>query len=184
MATRPGTHLTYDDYVNLPDGQRWELIDGEAWMIASPNRRHQQVIGDIYLQVANHVKAHGGGEVFVAPFDVVLDPDRHVFQPDIVFVADADMDVLTDANIWGSPTWAVEVLSPTRPERDRLVKLPRYARFGVRELWIVDPEEDAVEMYRLADGAYAPAIGVRPPDAARPLLPHGLAIDLTEVFRR
>ena len=182
MATKPSIRLTYEDYLDFPDGQRWELIDGEAYMVPSPNERHQTVVGELFRQVANHVKDHGGGRVYVAPFDVVLDAGGDVFQPDLVFIADEDMGVLTEANVWGTPTWVIEVLSPSRPQRDRRLKLPRYERFGVPEYWIVDPGAETVEMYRLEHESYGAPTIVRPPGPASPVRPVSLAIDLQEVF--
>jgi len=108
MATKPSIRLTYEDYLDFPDGQRWELIDGEAFMVPSPNERHQRIITELTRQVGNHVKDHDGGRVYVAPFDVVLDAGGDVFQPDLVFIADEDMGVLTEANVWGTPSWAIE----------------------------------------------------------------------------
>jgi hypothetical protein len=75
-------------------------------VVPSPNRRHQHVVGRLVVLVFEHVRDHGGGEVFVAPFDAVLS-DIDVFQPDIVFVSNADIAVLTD-NIRGNPTWVIE----------------------------------------------------------------------------
>jgi Uma2 family endonuclease len=181
LATRPERRLTYEDYAGFPEGERWEVIDGEAYVVPSPNRRHQLVAGEIHRQLANYLKDHGGGEVYIAPFDVVLD-ESDIVQPDVVFVAGADMDVLTDANVRGTPTWVVEVLSPSRPERDRRLKFGRYERFGVAEYWIVDPSDEAVEIYRLESGAYGPPVVVRAPDVAAPLQPSGFALDLAEVF--
>lgn len=61
-----------------------------------------------------------------------------MLQPDVVFIASDDLDVLTDANIRGAPTWAIEVLSPSTAHRDRGVRLQRYERAGVPELWLLD----------------------------------------------
>ena len=103
MATRPRRKLTYDDYVDFPEGERYELIDGDPYMVAAPNEKHQRILGELHLQVANFLKGHGGGRAYFAPFDVVLDP-TDVLQPDLVFIADDDIDVLTEANVWGTPT--------------------------------------------------------------------------------
>ncbi len=182
MATRPERRLTYDDYVHFPEGQRWELIDGEAYVVPSPNRRHQQILGRLYILIADHLDRHGGGEAYVAPFDVVLDSSGDVVQPDIVFVTDERIDVLTDANIWGTPSWVIEILSD--PRRDRKLKLSRYERFGIPEYWITDPDADRVEIYRLEDGRYAAPQTIRAPESASPLQPRGIAIDLNHLFRR
>ncbi|MCI0637220.1 MAG: Uma2 family endonuclease [Actinobacteria bacterium] len=180
MATRPDRRLTYDDYVDFPEGERYELIDGEVYVVPSPNEKHQRVLGELHRQAANHVKEHGGGRVYIAPFDVVLDPGD-VLQPDLVFIADADLEVLTEANVWGTPTWVVEVLSRDTA-RDRKLKLPRYERFGVSEYWIIDPIAEQIEVYRLTDGAFGKPDLLHAPDRASPLLPPGLDFDLDEIF--
>ena len=182
MATRPDRKLTYEDYLHFPEGERYELIDGEAWMVPAPNPRHQHIAGSLYVLVYNHIEAVGGGRVFIAPLDVVLDPGD-VLQPDIVFIADDDMDVLTEANVWGTPSWVVEVFSQD-VRRDRVLKLQRYERFGVPEVWLIDPRENAVEIYRLENDTYGEPILLRPPEVARPLVPKGLEIDLEYVLRR
>lgn len=181
MARGPGSDLTYEDYVHFPEGERWELIEGEAYFMPSPTARHQHIILDIAATVRSRLKEHGGGEVFVAPFDVVL-AEGDVLQPDVVFIADEDMSVLTEANVWGTPSWAVEVLSKDK-RRDRFLKFRRYMHFGLTELWIVDPFEDTVEIFRLEGGKYGDPIIARPPDVVSPLRPKGVEIDLTELFR-
>ncbi len=182
MATRPEWKATYEDYLNFPEGERYELIDGEAWMVPAPNTRHQDLALRLAVRVSVHLEKHGGGRVWVAPFDVVLSPGD-VFQPDLVFLAESDLDVLTEANIWGSPRWVVEIFSQD-VQRDRVLKLARYERFGVAEVWLVDPVNDLLEIYRLADGSYGDPAILRPPDVARPLRPSGLEIDLSQLFRR
>jgi Uma2 family endonuclease len=173
--------LTYEDYVHFPEGQRWELIDGEAYVVPSPNARHQDIAGLLYRRVAEHLETHGGGRVFIAPFDVVLDPGD-VLQPDVVFIADEDLGALTDANVWGKPTWVVEVLSPSTRGRDQILKLRRYERFGVSECWLVDPVANVVHVYRLGDDTYESPLEARPAELIGPLRPAELEIDLTELF--
>ncbi len=181
MAVRPSRKLTYDDYVDFPETDRWELIDGEAYVVPAPNTKHQRVLLRLLFEIQLHLRGHGGGEVFVAPFDVVLSP-HDVLQPDVIFVAQADEDVLTEANIKGTPTWVIEVLSPSHPVRDRKLKLARYERFKVPEYWIVDPIADRIEVYRLQGDSYPPASIVAAPDVATPLSPTGFSVDLDALF--
>ncbi len=180
MATRP--KLTYEDYLHFPEGERYELIDGEAWMVPAPNTRHQDILGRLHLTVGNFLEAHGGGRAFVAPLDVVLS-SGDVLQPDLVFIAPADLDVLTEANVWGTPSWVVEILSQD-VRRDRVLKRQRYERFGVPEFWIADPVNDLLEVYRLEGDRYGDPIVLRPPGVAEPLAPSGLVMDLAYLFRR
>lgn len=180
MAIKPERKITYEDYRHFPDGERWEVIDGEGFVCPSPTTRHQDVAGELYLLIKLHLKRHGGGRVFIAPLDVVLG-QHDIVQPDVVFVADEHAHVLTEANVRGRPTWLVEVLS-SDVARDRRLKLQRYEHFGVAEYWIVDPVGAAVEIYRLEDGVYGPPRTVRPPDAASPLALPDLRINLSTLF--
>src|SRR5712692_10440392 len=99
MALEPQHKLTYEDYVRLPDdGRRWELFDGEAFMVPSPDVEHQDVLMRLARQISDYLDRHGGGRMFVAPLDVVL-AEHHIYQPDLIFVADTDASVITDKHI-------------------------------------------------------------------------------------
>lgn len=178
MVTRPDLGLTYEDYVRFPDdGRRWELICGEAYMVPAPSRRHQDIVGSLFQQIKNYVDEHGGGIVMVSPFDVVLAPGD-VVQPDVVFIAEGDADVLTDKNVTGTPTWLIEVVSD--PVRDKRVKRDRYVQFGVAEYWAVDPELRNVEIYRLRE---EPVVVQWPARAEARSLP-GFSVDVESLLGR
>lgn len=102
MATQPrSTRLTYDDYLLFPDdGKRHELIDGNHVVTPAPNTKHQRVSRNLLTVLASYVRTHGGGEVFDAPYDVVLAGDN-VVQPDLVFVTSARSHIVTEANLQG-----------------------------------------------------------------------------------
>lgn len=180
MARAPEPRLTYTDYLHFPDDRRWELIDGEALVTPSPSIRHQRIIGRLYRRIAEHLDLHGDGEVLVAPVDVVLSA-HDVVQPDIVFVAHGRRHIITDANIQGTPDWLIEVLSD--PHRDRRLKHQLYARAGVPEYWIADPEAGSVEIHLLEGGRYSEPAIVRAPDTASSRTVPGLTIDLAEAFQ-
>lgn len=178
MAQQP-RRLTYADYLHFPADRRWELVEGVPHVVPSPNRRHQTIVGRLHLVVAGYVEEHGGGEAFVAPFDAVL-TDIDVVQPDIVFVSDADREVLTEDNVFGNPTWVIEVLSNPYYERD---KLRRYEAAGLKEHWLVNPYEDTLAVSRLEGSAYSSAEAHRPPDRVAPGCLPSLAVDLSYVLR-
>jgi Uma2 family endonuclease len=79
------------------------------------------------------------GRVFFGPFDVLFS-FHDVVEPDLIFVAPDQLDILTDKNIRGTPAMVVEILSPSTKKRDLGIKRDLYARFGVREYWVIDPE--------------------------------------------
>ena len=145
--------LTYEDYVLLPDdGRRYEIHDGELSVTPSPGRRHQWVVVKLTVALHEHVTARDLGEVYVSPFDVIL-ADSTIVQPDLTFVAKDRLGVLAERGVEGSPTLAVEIISPYTGRIDRSTKLNLYARFGVPYCWIVDPEARAIDVYRLLGGS-------------------------------
>lgn len=154
-VTKSKPRKTIDDYMRLPEGVRAELIDGELYFLSpSPRERHQRIVGNLFVSLRGLVEAAGIGRVYLAPFDVHL-PSGDIVQPDLVFVATANLGIVQDW-IHGAPDLLIEVLSPASPERDRIVKRERYATNGVKEYWIVDGDLAAVEVFTLSGGDYAP----------------------------
>lgn len=180
----PPVKFTYEDYLLLPeDGNRHELLDGEHVMTPSPNTRHQRISGNVYLALRNFLNHHSLGEVFDAPYDVVMS-EFDVCEPDLVFVAKDQASIITDANIQGAPALVVEILSEGTRKRDEKIKRGLYERHGVREYWIVDPELELVKVYRLQDGRYGKAheLTLDAKDSlTTPLLP-GFSLPLATVF--
>lgn len=172
--------LTYEDYLHLPPDRRWELIEGAPRVVPAPNRRHQTILLRLSLVIGRFLEENGGGSMFFAPFDAVLS-DIDVFQPDIVFVSDADMEVLNDDNVRGNPTWVVEVLSNPYYERD---KFKRYEVAGVGEYWLVNPYEDTLSVSFIEGVEYTTPLLYEPPQSVRPRCLPGIDIDLSYVLRR
>ena len=136
---KPRVKLTYADYLIAPDDARYELLDGELIMTPAPRKAHQNSLLDLGVDLKLLTRRTRMGEVFVAPFDVVLS-DTNVVQPDIMFVSNARAHIITDDNIRGAPDLVVEILSPSTAERDRIFKRSLYARHGVKEYWMVDTD--------------------------------------------
>ncbi|MEM1042495.1 MAG: Uma2 family endonuclease [Bacteroidota bacterium] len=140
--------LTYEDYALIPpDGRRHEIIDGEEVMSPAPLTKHQRVAFRLALELELHVREHGLGEVFVAPFDVLLS-DYDIVQPDVLFIADDRLRIVDEANCKGAPDLVCEVLSPSTRRTDLVRKRALYARFGVAEYWTLDPAVDQVQVFR------------------------------------
>lgn len=142
---------TLEDRDALPDNVRTELIDGVLYVLQAPRIIHQLIAGEIYRQISNFLHEHPCScTVFIAPVDVVLDRDnRTVLEPDVLAVC--DVDLINDKNIFGSPDFVVEILSPSTRSKDKQLKLGKYALAGVREYWIVDPDKERVIVYRFPD---------------------------------
>ncbi|HYC92471.1 MAG TPA: Uma2 family endonuclease [Thermoanaerobaculia bacterium] len=178
MAPQTSTKLTYEDYLLLPDdGRRHEIIDGEHYVSPAPNTRHQRLSKRISRALYPFEDA-GLGEVFSAPYDVVLS-FFDVVQPDVIFVTAARSHIIVEKNVQGAPDLAVEILSPSNRQYDEQVKLKTYERLGVAEYWIVDPDESSVRIFRRSGERFTPA------DAGdtltTPLLP-GFALPLRDLF--
>jgi Uma2 family endonuclease len=186
-AVPADTRFTYDDFVLLPDdGKRHEIIDGEHYVTPSPNVRHQRLVRRLLLEIELYLKANPStGEVFPAPLDVVLS-HFDVVEPDLLFVAGDQTDILTEKNIQGAPALVVEVLSKSTRKRDAQIKRRLFERTGVREYWLVDPELDTVQVFRPSpEGKLARVVELTSEDGdvlTTPLLP-GCQIDLRELFR-
>ncbi|MGH9361093.1 MAG: Uma2 family endonuclease [Thermoanaerobaculia bacterium] len=184
MARSAHPPLTYDDLVALPDdGLRHELIDGEHFVSASPNTKHQRVSGNFYYVVRAFLHDHPRGEIFYAPYDVVFSP-INVVVPDLLYVSHERSGVLTDRYAQSAPDLVIEILSPSTRGMDQVRKRDLYDRFGVGEYWIADPFRDAIRVYRRGAGGLvlAAELSVAAGDLlTTPLLP-GLEIQLTEVF--
>jgi Uma2 family endonuclease len=148
--------LTYEDYALIPDdGRRHEILDGDHVMSPAPRTKHQRVVGALYADLYRHVRDHGLGEVFVAPFDVLL-TEHDIVQPDLCFVPVDRRMIVNEMNCEGVPTLMVEVISPSTRRRDLVDKRKLYERRGVAEYWVADPAVDSVQVFRPdADGRYA-----------------------------
>jgi len=177
----PRIKLTYEDYANTPDDERYELIDGELILSPSPRTAHQRA--DIRLGSRLHmfVDERDLGEVFMAPIDVVLS-DNDVVQPDLVFVSTEREYIITDLNIQGAPDLVVEILSPSTAERDRTVKRDLYEKHGVREYWMLDLDARTLTiLLRGESGFEVHAIYSVGDTMESPTLP-GFTLDLDEIF--
>lgn len=182
-AVQPGRKTyTVDDYLAVPDEYpRYELLEGEMIEMVSPNSRHQRVLGRLAKLLGNYCTAHHLGEVFIAPLDVILSRTV-VVQPDLFFIAQSRLAELVGERITGAPDLLVEILSPSTSTRDLNQKRKLYARAGVTEYWIVDPEDNTIEIQRLQGTVLSTlALYSAGETLASPLLA-GLSIALEGVF--
>lgn len=144
---------TYEDYLHLDDGLRYEVLQGVLTMAPAPGLQHQDIVRDLGFLLWGYVRQMGLGKVYSAPVDVVLDRNI-VLQPDLLFVATERQDILHPRGIMGAPDLVVEIISPSSLRLDRYGKKELYERFGVREYWIIDPGSRSVEVFVLTRGSY------------------------------
>lgn len=152
-----GENFTYTDYLSWDDNERWEIINGEAYNITPvPNVSHQLILSQLLLQLGNQLNGKSC-QVFPAPFDVRLPVGKekekdieNVVQPDITIVCDAKK--LDKKGCLGTPDMIIEILSPLTYRKDRKEKFFLYEQVGVKEYWLVSPDEKLVEVFRLEPG--------------------------------
>lgn len=177
------TRLTYDDFVSFPDdGLRHELIDGEHYVTPSPATIHQRLVGRLFVTLHEYLTAAKRGEVFLAPFDVVL--SRHdVVEPDLLVVLAEQAGIVTDKHVRGAPAIVVEVLSPGTKRRDETLKRQLYARVGVKEYWIVDPDERAIVVcHEQSDPPGDTMLSARAGHSLTSVLLPGFSLPLSRLF--
>ncbi len=143
----------YQDYLQLPEDKRYEIIDGDLFMVPSPNENHQRTLSNIFYIFSHYVRENDTGIVYCAPFDIIFS-EEDIVQPDIIFISNENKKIITKENIRGAPDLLVEILSPSTSKRDIGIKKKLYARNGVKEYWIVDPENEIVEVFRLCGKEY------------------------------
>ncbi|MFB6262544.1 MAG: Uma2 family endonuclease [Bradymonadaceae bacterium] len=187
MATTPeppadDRHWTVDDYMQLDDDRRWEVLEGELVMVPSPNIHHQRSVTRFGTLLDQHVTEHDLGACFDAPFDVVLDRDT-VLQPDFTFVRADRLEELYDGHcITGPPDMVVEILSESTASRDRTQKHRLYGEYGVEWLLFIEPEEHWVEVFRLRDDEYTLEVEAEDDETLEFGLFPDLAVDLADVW--
>lgn len=172
---------TYEDYLKIPDDVRYELIEGDLLMTPSPVPGHQRISGRLEFELRKFVAEDNRGEVFDAPCDVYLD-NENVVQPDILFISKERLSIVGEKNIQGPPDLVIEILSESTAYRDLIQKKKLYARFGVREYWIVIPEEESIEIYLLRDNVFTLHKVFGKGDTLESLFLKGLKIDLQRIF--
>ena len=171
---------TAEDYWNLPEGERAELIDGKFYDMAPPSRIHQKLVMGISNTVQNYIHQNRGNcKVYPAPFAVNLDADdKDWVEPDISVICDPNK--LTDRGCSGAPDLIFEIVSPSSRKLDYGIKNSIYSQSGVREYWIVDPAKERVTVYHYEDDA-APIIYSFTQDIPVGIYP-GLAIKINDLL--
>ena len=177
-ALRQDRRYTYDDYMSWPEDERWEIIDGVAYMLAAPTVQHQDISMELSIQLGSFLKGKPC-RVYAAPFAVRLSDDD-VFEPDISIVCDKTK--LSDGKVCnGAPDMIVEVLSPSTSVRDKVLKFNKYLQAGVREYWVVYPDNKTVSTFILIDGRYV-ASEYADTDTVPVHVLEGCMISLPDVF--
>lgn len=178
---------TYADYFEWDFDERVELINGRVYSMGqTPGTSHQRVLGDVCGQLWSFLRGKKC-QVFAAPFDVRLprktNDDREittVLQPDVCVVCDPAK--LDKRGCLGAPDIVVEILSPGNNAKELKTKYDVYEEAGVREYWVVSPQDNTFLVYTLTDGKYVPTRTMVAGDVFTSSVLQDFSLDLTELF--
>ena len=176
--------ITVEEYRAMPEGPPYyQLIDGELIMSPSPNRYHQDISANVFRILDAFVRSHSLGRVYYAPMDVYLS-EHDVVQPDVLFVSNANRHLLADDGIHGGPDLVVEVISSSNGPLEKRRKRPLYARHGVKEEWLIDPNLEQIHRYDFTVDVAKPVRIVDSEESFETALLPGLIVAAAEVFKR
>jgi Uma2 family endonuclease len=178
ISVKKFRNLEYDEN----DRDFYELIDGIVFRKATPNPLHQSISMNLCLQLGDYLQKEKLGELFASPIDVFLD-DFNAFQPDLVFISTENQHFITDDGIIGIPDLIIEIISPSSVLRDRIDKKNVCERLKVKEYWIIDPQNQEIEIYSVQNDRYELLSGVTMFEGElKSNILEGISINLTELF--
>lgn len=174
--------VTYAEYRVMPeDGKRYELVEGVLREMPSPSILHQKILGKLFSRLDGYVTERQLGNVFFAPLDVHLSPDLN-YQPDILFVAKDGRAKITEKDIEGPPDLVVEIVSHGSRRTDKVEKHTNYAKYGVREYWLVYPDSTLIEVFNLKEMAFELVGRYFEGEAVKSLVLAGFELQTTALF--
>jgi Uma2 family endonuclease len=175
----PERKFNVDDYMNLPNDERYELIEGDLLVVPRPALRHQFICGNIIHQIKIYLESNDVGKAY-QEVDVLL--GDNVVVPDIVFISKDRMEIAGEQNVQGAPDLVIEILSPSSRAYDKKKKSKLYWRYGVKEYWLVDPDANLVEVYYLEEKSWCWGGVFDPEDVLVSNLMPGLELSVAKVF--
>ena len=157
----PEGEWTWERYCQLPeDGNRYEVIGGSLHMSPSPGRKHQRISLKLSVKLGLWTEETKSGEVYAAPFNVILSflpPRQHYLEPDLFFVSNDRLSIITEDNVQGPRDLVIEILSKHTTRNDWVDKRTAYEAGGVAHYWAIDPDKKVLTAFRLEEGKYRQA---------------------------
>ena len=190
LALEDVQQYTYDDYLKWDDNERWEIIDGQAYnMTPAPGTNHQLISSELIIQLSKHFE-NNPCQVIAAPFDVRLPMGKqkekeitNVVQPDISIICDPGK--LDRKGCLGAPDLIIEIISPSTTAKDKKEKFFLYEKAGVKEYWLVYPDNKIIEVFSLGDsGRYGRPEIYGDSDSIALTAINGIIVDLQPIFSR
>ena len=182
-----GKKVSYEEFMVISEKStlRMELINGEIYLLGSPNIGHQEILGRLHLVFNEYFKGKKC-RVFLAPFDVhfkkkdIKEPD--VMQPDVLVACDLENNVTAKGRYMGTPTLVIEILSDSTRSKDMIDKLNTYMLAGVKEYWVIDTKQESIMIYDFEDCQIDKFKVFEKGSIAASLIFSGLSVDVESLF--
>ena len=171
---------TVADYLQLGEDFRYQLINGELIMSPAPNPYHQKVSSNLHVILKNYAMKIKG-ESYYSPIDIYLN-DYNVYQPDLILLTEASLQNISNRGIEGAPELVVEILSPSNSHFDRYQKKETYQKFGVKEYWMIDPNNKSIEILNFKRDKEHPVFYQIEKGEIKSLLFEDLIFELSTIF--
>ena len=189
-------YVTYKRFLEMTEKSenRYELIDGVVYLLASPGFSHQRILGEMHILFHDYFKSFDDCDAFMAPFDMhlirqkikllreVTEDDINVVQPDLMVLCDYMKDIDEADNYQGTPVLVVEILSPSGRSKDRVKKLDLYMECGIDEFWVVDPAAESILVYTFKNGELDTDAAFTAGQAAESVRFPGLSVPVDRLF--
>nr|WP_090888726.1 type II toxin-antitoxin system Phd/YefM family antitoxin [Evansella caseinilytica] len=182
-----GKKVSYEEFIEISEKStlRMEFINGEIYLLASPNIGHQEILARLYLTFNDYFKGNKC-RVFFAPFDVhfkknnIKEPD--VMQPDLLVACDLEGNVTEKGRYMGTPALVIEIISDSSRSKDMITKLDTYRLSGVREYWIIDPKQESIMVYVFTDHEIDSVKSYEKAADAKSQVFNGLSVNVDALF--
>jgi Uma2 family endonuclease len=148
LYTIPNDNVSIAMYQSLPESAPFELHNNQLIYMAAPTPNHQIVSANLFSRLSIYIEDNELGKLLFAPVDVHF-PEKHIIQPDLLFVSENWREHFDKSGLHTAPDWAAEILSPSTKKDDENFKLQLLSENGTVEYWIIDPEEQWVKQYVL-----------------------------------
>ncbi len=189
---RPENRVTYREFLDMTENsdQRYELIDGVVYLLASPGFSHQSILGELYVNFREYFEGNKSCAPYLSPFDVdlirqplkeereVTEEDINVVQPDLMVLCDPEKEVSEKDRYKGTPEMVAEILSPSTRSKDLAKKMDLYMESGIKEFWVIDPKLKEIRVFRFENCAIAEDASFVAGGTAESFLYPGLRIEV------
>ncbi len=184
-----GQRVSYEEFLKITEGneERYEYIDGEVYLLASPGFTHQSIHSNLYEKLILWFSGKTC-RVLSAPFDITLRNEetksKNVVQPDLLVTCDHYETTNSKDRYMGIPSLVIEILSPETRSRDMVKKLNVYMEGGINEYWVIEPVKEQVILYSFISKQLDQMVTYKQSEEVNSIYFKGLDISVTDIFKK